>query len=110
MLSGDYFDNLDKVEKWTLGKAVLELKKLDFQTNDHYISASDYNFLKQMSEKRNHWCHEAYLKFVYIDESMSSKEYITECKRLQKDNVRLFSVFKALEKVRIKAQKDFNRM
>lgn len=59
MLKGDYYDNLEKIKKWTLGQTVQKLKELDFSDNDPYISANDYIFLKQMSEKRNHWCHEA---------------------------------------------------
>ncbi len=54
MHKGDYYENLERVDKWTLGKCVQELKKLDFSDHDPYISASDYNFLKQMTEKRNH--------------------------------------------------------
>lgn len=107
MHKGDYYDNLDKVEKWTLGKAVQELKKMDFETKDHYISASDYNFLKQMTEKRNHWCHKCYQEFVYDDNFLQSKAYANECRKLQRDCRRLFSVWQSLEKVRIKAQKEF---
>ena len=110
MHKGDYYENLNKVEKWTLGKAVQELKALDFETTDHYISASDYNFLKQMTEKRNHWCHETYQEFLYNKQFLQSKEYTEECRKLQRDNERLSSVCDALEEVRIKAQKDFRKM
>ena len=110
MHNGDYYDNLAKVEKWTLGKCVQELKTLDFSDNDPYISASDYNFLKQMTEKRNHWCHQSYQEFLYNNQFLQSKEYADECRKLQRDNDRLSSVCDALENVRIKAQKDFKGM
>ena len=62
---GDFYENLDKIEKWSLGQTVQKLKELDFSGKSHYISASDYNFLKQMTEKRNHWCHQTYQTFLY---------------------------------------------
>lgn len=110
MHNGDYYDNLARVEKWTLGKVVQELKAIDFETDDHYIDASDYNFLKQMTEKRNHWCHETYQNFVYNEQFLQSKEYANECRKLQRDNERLSAVYKALESVRVKAQKKFRNI
>lgn len=110
MHKGDYYENLERVDKWTLGKCVQELKKLDFSDHDPYISASDYNFLKQMTEKRNHWCHQTYQNFLYNRQFLQSREYADECRKLQRDNERLKNVCDALENVRIKAQKDFKGM
>ena len=62
---GDFYENLDKIEKWSLGQTVQKLKELDFSGKNPYISANDYNFLKQMTEKRNHWCHQTYQNFLY---------------------------------------------
>lgn len=110
MHKGDYYENLERVDKWTLGKCVQELKKLDFSDHDPYISASDYNFLKQMTEKRNHWCHQTYQNFLYNRQFLQSREYADEGRKLQRDNERLGGVCDALENVRIKAQKDFKGM
>ena len=106
---GDYYDNLDKIEKWSLGQTVQKLKELDFSSDTHYISASDYNFLKQMTEKRNHWCHQTYQNFLYNNQFLQSNEYADECRKLERDNERLSNVCDALEKVRIQAVKDFGR-
>ncbi len=110
MHKGDYYENLGKVEKWTLGKCVAKLKELDFSDGNSYISASDYNFLKQMTEKRNYWCHQAYQNFIYIKGYLQSREYDIECRKLYRDNQRLLNVYRALEKVRLQAQDDFNRI
>lgn len=110
MHKGDYYNNLEKVENWTLGKCVDELKKLDFSDNKPYISANDYNFLKQMKDKRNHWCHQAYQNFMYNEQFLQSKEYANECRRLQKDNARFSVLCDNLEDVRVQAQKDFRGM
>ena len=65
MRVGDFYENLQIIDKWTLGKTVTELKKLDFSGKESYISASDYNYLKQMTKKRNYWCHQTYQNFMY---------------------------------------------
>ena len=106
---GDFYENLDKIEKWSLGQTVQKLKELDFSGKNRYISASDYNFLKQMTEKRNHWCHQTYQNFLYNKQFLQSKEYADECRKLERDNARLSKVCDALENVRIQALKDFGR-
>lgn len=106
---GDFYDNLTKIEKWSLGQTVQKLKELDFSSKNLYIFASDYNFLKQMTEKRNHWCHQTYQNFLYNKQFLQSKEYADECRKLERDNIRLSNVCDVLEKVRIQASKDFGR-
>ena len=68
------------------------------------------NFLMQMTEKRNHWCHEAYQNFIYSKEFLNSKEYLDECYKLQRDYDRLSQVSKNVEDVRIEIQKKFGRV
>lgn len=106
---GDFYENLGKIEKWSLGQTVQKLKELDFSGKSSYISASDYNFLKQMTEKRNHWCHQTYQNFLYNKQFLLSKEYTDECRKLKRDNERLSNVCDTLEKIRIQAVKDFGR-
>ncbi len=106
---GDFYENLDKIKKWSLGQTVQKLKELDFSGKSSYISASDYNFLKQMTEKRNHWCHHTYQNFIYNKQFLQSKEYMDECRKLERDIARLSKVCEALENVRIQALKDFGR-
>ncbi|CDE72827.1 unknown [Acidaminococcus sp. CAG:917] len=112
MCKGDVYDTLAMIDKnkWTLGHSVKELKKLDFSDRKPYISADDYNFLSQMAYKRNYWCHKTYIQFIYNPSFLYSKEYEKECHKLQCDNEKLSSVYKALEKVRLNAMHDFNRL
>lgn len=112
MVEGDMGNTLDMIErnKWTLGRSVKELKNLDFSDNNNYISASDYNFLSQMAQKRDYWCHKTYLQYIYNQDYLQSKEYQKECQKLRRDNEKLMSVYKALEKVRLQAMKDFGRV
>lgn len=105
MHKGDYYENLERVEKCTIGKCVQELKTLDFSDGDSYISASDYNFLKQMTEKRNHWCHQTYQNFLYNKQFLNIREYADECRKLLRDNERLKNVCDALENVSKSAER-----
>lgn len=107
MRVGDFYENLQIIDKWTLGKTVTELKKLDFSGKESYISASDYNYLKQMTEKRNYWCHQTYQNFMYDKQFLQSDAYRNECRKLERDNERLSNVCDALENVRIQAIDDF---
>ena len=110
MLKGDFYENLEIIKTRSLGQAVQKLKDLDFSNNKPYISASDYNFLKQMSNKRNHWCHETYQNFIYNNYWHQSKEYSDECRKLEHDNVKLRKVSEVLQAVRIQTLRDFNRV
>ena len=62
-----------------------------------------------MAHKRDYWCHKTYLQFVYNQSFLDSVEYEKECQKLQRDNEKLSAVYKALEKVRLNAMRDFNR-
>lgn len=112
MYKGDMNNTLNIIEKqkWTLGHSVKELKKLNFSDSKNYISANDYNFLSQMAHKRDYWCHKTYLQFVYNQSFLDSVEYEKEFQKLQRNNEKLSAVYKALEKVRLNAMRDFNRL
>lgn len=104
---GEFENNLKEIEKCSLGQTLKKLRQLDFSDKNPYISADDYNFLIQMSEKRNHWCHNTYQNFLYNNNFLKSKEFENEYRKLKRDNERFSKVFKSLEKIRIKALKDF---
>ena len=112
MRKGDIFENFFMIEqqKWTLGETLVELQKLDYSDNRPYLSLEDYDYLRKLTRKRNHWCHESYINFVYLGEDFaSSKEYQKECRRLVEDNQTLAEVYKKLEQVRQRAMHDFKR-
>ena len=76
MLRGDVNETMSKIEqeRWTMGKAIVELRELDYSDGVPYLSAEDYNFLRQITEKRNHWCHENILNFIDIPNFTLSQE------------------------------------
>lgn len=110
MHKGDIVDNFEmlKAQRWTFGETLVELKKLDYSDNNPYLALDDYEYLRKLTGKRNHWCHEAYINFVYLgDDFPMSYEYQKECKRLLEDNKMLSEVYLKLEQVRLRAMRDF---
>lgn len=101
MKKGDIDENFDKIENRTLGQMVKMLKDLDQSDGNPLISASDYNFLGQISDNRNHWAHKVFSEFIYIQNWQYSKEYQKQCDKLKKDHDRVERACDILEKIRI---------
>ena len=94
MLKGNFEKNLEEIERDTFGVMVQKLEKLDYSDNKPFISKSDYKFLKQMSKKRNHWCHNTYAEFGYVENFLDSQEFRSEFERLENENQQFRSVQK----------------
>jgi len=106
---GDVNENYGNLEKTTLGQVVIMLKELDKSSGEQFISDSDFNFLKQITEKRNYWCHICYRDFMYDDNFLHSESYEKVCQKLQKDHDKLEQVYKNVEQARLKANRIFAR-
>ena len=102
---GNVEETRESLDNLTFGQIVKKLKQLDNSDGDPNLSASDYNFLSQMAQKRNYWCHECYRDFVYVDDWMYSAEFKRVCDRLQRDHDKLEIVCHNIEDLKIK----FNR-
>ena len=109
MHTGNVGENHSKLEKKTLGQVVSMLKELDELSGEQFISDDDYNFLKQMTAKRNYWCHVCYRDFMYEEDPLTSPAYKKVCDKLQRDHDRLEQVFKNVEKAKLDANKVFKR-
>ncbi|MBQ6280114.1 MAG: hypothetical protein IJK72_01455, partial [Mycoplasma sp.] len=92
---GNYFliSKFDK--KWNFGNILNKLKVLDNKTgNENLISNDDYNFLKQMKDKRNFWCHKCFIEFIYSKNWMYSNKYLKISKKLKSDYERFSKISK----------------
>ena len=103
LAKGDFDDNYEAVQRDSLGQVLISLRELDESDGRPFISSGDYDFLLRMKNKRNHWCHEAYVNFIYIDDFASSSAYKRECKQLCEDRDQLEHVAERLENARFKA-------
>ncbi len=105
MHKGDDFEIRDSLDHKNLGQIIKMLKRLDNEDDDLLISNEDYNFLKQMKDKRNYWIHQAYIDFVYAEGFTNSKAYRQVCDKLQRDHDRLQVVYKNVENLKMRAKK-----
>ena len=110
MLEGDFDENYDDIEKWTLGKTVKELHKLDNSDNKPYFHKNDYNLLKQIKNIRNYWAHEAYTYFIYEYDFEKSQDFRKQANRLVNDNNRLSKLSDIIEKVRLEVLTEYDRI
>lgn len=109
MHNGNIGENYDSLDKRNLGFVIKELKELDYSAGTPFISKNDYNFLNQMREKRNYWCHQAYIDFMYIENFQNSLEFQKVCSKLQRDHDRIEVVQRNVEKAKLNANKVFSR-
>lgn len=109
MRKGNVGDNYDSLDKRNLGFIIKELKELDYSDGTPFISKDDYNFLNQMREKRNYWCHQAYIDFMYINNFERSIEFQKVFSKLQRDHDRIEVVQKNVEKAKLNANRVFSR-
>ncbi len=110
MLEGDFDENYEDIEKWTLGKTIKELQKLDNSDNKPYFHKNDYNLLEQITSIRNYWAHEAYTSFVYKEGYSYYSGLEKEADRLENDHNRLSNVHKSVERVRLNVLRWYNRI
>ena len=68
MSSEDFDDCMDMLEGNNWGMVLNRLKKLDNSDGDPYLSEEEYRLLDEIRDRRNYWCHQCYLDFVYIDD------------------------------------------
>ena len=87
-------------EKETLGSMIKKLQALD--KDNKLLSSDDYFLLHQVAGKRNHWCHQTYINFLYTgDNFRNSTQYKEECNRLLTDHQQLEKIYRVLERMRI---------
>ena len=110
MHKGDVSENYDSLDKRNLGFIIKELKALDYSVGTPFISKDDYNFLNQMREKRNYWCHQAYIDFMYVQNFEFSSEFQKVYNKLQRDHDRIKVVQQNVENAKLNADKVFSRI
>ena len=87
-------------EKETLGSMVKKLQALD--KDNKLLTSDDYYYLHQVAGKRNHWCHQTYINFLYTGpEFRNSSQYQQECQQLLDDHKQLGRIYQVLEQMRV---------
>lgn len=103
---GDIYQTRGSLDSLGFGKIVKKLKQLDNSDGNPELSASDYNFLSQMAQKRNYSCHECYRDFVYKHNWEYSAEFAKVCDKLQGYHDKLEVVCRNVENLKLKFNRD----
>ena len=64
MHRGKVQKNFQKVEKMSMGKFIVNFKKLDFSDNNPYLNNEDYKYLRKVTQKRNFYVHKFFTEFL----------------------------------------------
>lgn len=111
MKPGDFEDNIDDLEKATLGRIMKELRELDRSDGHPDLSDSDYDLIDQIREIRNYWCHQCYLDFIYIPDVFEREGRFQEiANKLSQDEAQTWDLHKKLEKLRFQKLKEYRRI
>ena len=109
MRKGNANDNLESIENKTLGTMIEILEKLDWSDDKPFISRSDYQFLKNICNRRNYWAHQAFIDFIYTASPLLSNEYRNICASLENDCKEVERASDILEEIRIECCDKYRR-
>ena len=94
----------NQIEKDSLGTICKKLETLD--KNNKLLTNEDYYYLHLVAGIRNHWCHQAFINFLYSSNDFeNTQQYKNECIKLIQDHSKLSRLYKLLEDLRIKVVK-----
>ena len=109
MLKGNANNNYESIENKTLGTMVRMLEEFDYSDDKPFISRSDYQFLKDICDKRNYYAHQVFIDFIYKDSPLSSNEYRDISSSLERDNKEVEGASDILEEMRIECCDKYRR-
>ena len=69
MSSDDFDENMDWLANNNWGVVLNKLKKLDNSDDDPFFNDDEYSLLDEIRDRRNYWCHQCYLDWVYCHDS-----------------------------------------
>ena len=102
MASDDYFDCMDMLDGKNWGEILNRLRKLDNSDNDPFFSEEEYALLDEIRERRNYWCHQCYLDYVYIENDFERFERLQRlCRQLENEKNRAYKLHQKMQDVYI---------
>ena len=103
MLEGKTQKNREAVSKYSLMQILKELQDLDNSDGKPLIEKDEYNYLGSMFQRRNYWCHEAYLEFAYLKGFKYNRAYNKVSKMLKEDYKIFNELRKRVEAIKLEA-------
>ena len=100
MDSDDFDENMDWLENDNWGVILNKLRKLDKSDNDPYFTDEEYGLLDEIRDRRNYWCHQCYLDWVYIEDDnkrLNRLERLT--RQLENEHNRAYKLHRKMERI-----------
>ena len=103
MMRGDLTaaEQAEVMDRWTLGKTVKLLRKLDGEGEDHYLPEDDYDLFEELTKIRNHCAHECFRDWVYKEDGEFDRAFEKSARRMLNDHNRLANLYRSVERVRL---------
>ena len=93
MSADNYFDCMDMLDGKNWGVILNKLKELDHSDDDPYFTDEDYKLLDEIRERRNYWCHQCYLDYVYISNDYDRQARLERlCRQLENEKNRAYKL------------------
>ena len=98
MSADDYYDCMDMLDGKNWGVVLNKLRKLDNSDGNPYFTEDEYALLDEIREKRNYWCHQCYLDWVYISNDNDRYARLERMYRqLENESNRVFKLHRKME-------------
>lgn len=98
MSADNYFDCMDMLDGKNWGVILNKLKELDHSDDDPYFIDEDYKLLDEIRERRNYWCHQCYLDYVYISDNGKLQAKLERmCRQLENEKNRAYKLHRKMQ-------------
>lgn len=100
MSSDDFDDNMEWLTYDNWGKILNKLRKLDNTDDNPFFTDKEYELLDEIRERRNYWCHQCYLDWVYIkDDNKRQSRLERMTRQLENENNRVRKLQRKMERI-----------
>ncbi len=100
MSSEDFFDSMDELSDKNWGVILNRLEDLDYSDDDPFFSEEEYEQLDKMRTRRNYWCHQCYLDFIYIQDNWKLESKLQSItKRLEKEHNQAYRLHRKMQEI-----------
>jgi hypothetical protein len=100
MSSDDFFDCMDELSDKNWGTLLNRLEELDYSDDDPYFAEEEYRELDEIRSRRNYWCHQCYLDFIYIQDNWKQEERLQRLiRQLENERNRAYKLHRRMQDI-----------
>lgn len=102
-IQGEYHSNLARIsfDYKSMGQVVSLLSDMDKKRSNPLLNESDYKILSALVRKRNYYCHQCAIDFIYESDFDCSDEFKSAIEELSLDHKRMLEMQTKIENIKI---------